>query len=268
MLRDNRCRFKQTGGNGSSVNGGIKAREAGLISDNIAVSSRAAWRRAELKQPNGSYYMPLFLQRQLEPAGDLGIWQIDEPESYFRDLLDLLPEERAQVDLLMGRRRIEWLAGRYLLHLLSGREERGACLKDEFGKPHLENSPYQISISHSHGLAAVIAAPEAVGIDIQFLVPKIERIAYKFMRPEETACLHPDYRIEHLHVFWGAKESLYKAYGRRMLDFREHLGLQPFTYQPAGGQCRGWIHKEGYRAEFRIEYERFDDYLLVYARQE
>ena len=210
--------------------------------------------------------MGLLLHRHLIPEGELGIWKIEEDEAFFFDRLDLFPQEMAQIDEMKGHRRLEWLAGRYLLHYMSGRELRGACLKDEYGKPYLENSEYQISISHSHELVAILAAPMAVGVDIQFIVEKIWRIAPKFMRPEESESLSPATSLEHLHVYWGAKESLYKAYGRREIDFREHLHISPFEFSPDGGKTTGWIRKNQQAMELEVSYEmREGGYVLVWA---
>ena len=198
----------------------------------------------------------------------MGIWSIEEDIEYFLQALQLSVEEQEMVDTFKGRRKLEWLAGRHLLHVMSGRDIRGKCFKDEFGKPFLEGSEYQISISHSHGLAAVIASPMNVGIDIQLKVDKIERIAYKFMRPEEMESLHSQYRIEHLHIYWGAKESLYKAYGRKQLDFRAHIHIAPFTFDPAGGHFTGEIKKGDHHSNFKLKYEILEDYLLVYGMEQ
>jgi len=210
--------------------------------------------------------MSLIFHRHLTPVGELGIWKIEEDEKFFFERLDLYPQEMEQISEMKGHRRLEWLAGRYLLHLMSGREIRGACLKDEYGKPHLEGSEYQISISHSHEQVAVLAAPVAVGVDIQFLVEKIWRIACKFMRPEESESLKPATSLEHLHVYWGAKEALYKAYGRREVDSRENLLIEPFAFSPDGGRTTGWIRKEGFEMELDVFYEmREGGYVLVWA---
>ncbi len=211
--------------------------------------------------------MGLILHQHLDPIGEIGLWRIEEPELFFIEQLLLTPEEDRQIGDMKGHRRLEWLAGRWLLHYMSGREIRGACLKDEYGKPHLENSVYQISISHSRKLAAVIAAPEPVGIDIQKLVPKISRIEHKFMRAAEIDSLEDETRLEHLHVYWGAKEALYKAYGRRQLDFRIHILIEPFAYDLKVGRCRGKIIKDDFSADYELWYSRLEDYILVYGRE-
>lgn len=202
----------------------------------------------------------------LPAGGELGIWHITEPEDWFLEKLFLYPPELRQLSELKGRRRVEWLAVRQLVHQMSGRSLRGAFIKDEFGKPHLHESDWQISISHSHGLAAAIAAPQLCGIDIQFLVPKITRLAHKFLRPEEAACLVPAHELDQIHFFWGAKEALYKAHGRRQLEFIDHILVKPFTYAGPHGQTLGGVQKDEEKQTFDIHYERSPEgYMLVWA---
>ena len=212
--------------------------------------------------------VPLVFHKYLTPIGELGLWKIEEPVSFFLDQLDLVEEEQLQIADLKEKRLKEWASGRYLLHIMSGRKFRGACLKDEFGKPYLVNSLYQISISHSGEYVAVIAAPISVGIDVQQIVGKIEMIASKYMREEELASLEKNTRLEHLHVYWGLKESLYKAYGRKSLRFKEHIISDPFEYDLPNGTCKATINKEDYQKTFQVHYERIEDYILVYALED
>lgn len=210
--------------------------------------------------------MPLIRHETILPAGELGIWDITESEHWFTERLLLYPQELRQLGDLRGRRRVEWLAVRQLVHRMSGRTKRGAFIKDEYGKPHLEHASWHISVSHSRHLAAAMASPRLCGIDIQFIVPKITRLAYKFLRPEEQACLQTDTLLDQLHFFWGAKEALYKAYGRRQLDFIEHIHVQPFSYQNNIGQTRGFIRKADTQLAFDVFYEKSaEGYMLVWV---
>ena len=212
--------------------------------------------------------MPILFHRYLHPEGELGLWRIEEPEDFFLEQLQLSTKEAAYIQEIKGHRRLEWLAGRLLLHKMSGRDFRGACLKDEFGKPYLEGSLYDISLSHSREMASVLAAPRNVGVDIQKLVPKIERIAHKFMRPAESESLEANTRLEHLHVYWGAKECLYKAYGRKELDFREHIFIEPFVYDLEKGRCTGRVEKGKHVSWYQLYYEKIEDFMLVYALED
>lgn len=213
--------------------------------------------------------MPIQTYRHLETKGELGIWEIDESETFFRDRITLTSKEEAQIQDIKGEgRRKEWLASRYLLHFMSGRSKRGAFVKDEFGKPHLLDSPFYVSISHSNHLAAVIATPKLCGIDIQKIVPKIERIAHKFMRQEELYSLQLGSRQEHLHVYWGAKEAIYKAYGRKELDFSKHILIDPFEYDLSNGSFKGRIKKGDFQQHFQLYYEQMGAFMLVYALEQ
>jgi phosphopantetheinyl transferase len=212
--------------------------------------------------------MPIIAHHTIEPEGELGLWRIAESEAWFLRRLELAPAEALQLEAIKGRRRTEWLAARQLVHAMSGRDRRGAFVKDEHGKPHLEGSAWHISISHTHGLAAAIAAPRPVGIDVQVLVGRIERLARKYMRPEEMAGLSVERRIEHLHVYWGAKEALYKAYGRRRLDFCENLFVGPFPLEKSRGSTRGRIVKDAFQTVYRIHYAIEAAYVLVWVMEE
>ncbi len=212
--------------------------------------------------------MPIFLQKHIEPEGVVGVWDIQENENFFLERLELTKLERKSWSAILGKgRRKEWLSSRYLLHLLSERENRGSLWKDEFGKPHLTDSTYQISLSHTHEMSAVMAAPVNVGIDIQFFVPRIDRLAHKYMRKEEMESLEDATFLEHLHVYWCAKEAMYKAYGRKLLDFKQNLIVEPFAYNGAQGEFKGKLIKNDLELKYQLWFERFGDYFMVYGTE-
>ena len=210
--------------------------------------------------------MPLNIHKTLANQCEYAIWQIEESEDFFRSNLQLVPSALEQVNRIKGEgRRLEWLASRYLIHLMSGREKRGILIKDKFGKPHLEGSNFHISLSHSNRQAAAIAAPFLVGVDLQKIVGKIERIAHKYMRPSEMESLEESTRLAHLHVYWGAKEALYKAYGRKGLDFRTHILVEPFEYDLNIAYTKGRVLKDDFDMSFDVYYQLLGDFVLVYA---
>ncbi|NNE30547.1 MAG: 4'-phosphopantetheinyl transferase superfamily protein [Saprospiraceae bacterium] len=198
---------------------------------------------------------------------ELGLWRITESELWFLEQLLLSAEEDAYIAAMKGHRRLEWLAGRWALHVLSGRAKRGALYKDEFGKPYLENSVYDISISHSRQYVAVMAGPKKVGVDIQKLVPKISRLAAKYLRDIELENLNEDSGYEEMHIYWGAKECLYKAYGRRQLDFKKNIAVEPFDYHRDGDSLKGWIKKDNFFQEYWLKYEVMENFMLVYGME-
>lgn len=194
----------------------------------------------------------------------LAVWKIDEQDEYFLDRLRVTREELERIHQLKARRKTEWLASRWLWDQITANVDHGPIIKDKFGKPYISNSSWHMSISHTHHHAAVITAPFLVGIDVQKPVSKITRIARKFLSEEEMGQVHNDINhLQYLHVYWGAKESLYKAYGRRELDFKNHLRVDPFGIN--GEQTTGAICKDGIHLTFDIFFKISQRYVLVYA---
>lgn len=211
--------------------------------------------------------MPIILQEENSQKNHVyAIWRIEESEAWFLEQLQLNAAEQAQLEVIKGWRRMEWLAVRQLVSALIPGKERSILVKDEYGKPHLHNSPLQVSISHSHQLAAAMVGEKVLGIDIQQIVEKIGRLAPRFLSPREMAFIHPaEHRIAQLHVCWCAKEALYKAYGKREVDFCEHLLLDAFEYQTEGGSFQGRVIKDEFEATFALRYSVFEDCMLVTA---
>lgn len=211
------------------------------------------------------YDMPLIKKHQIG-ALILTLWRVDELPEYFYRKLDLTPEELSLLEGAHPKKEIEWLSSRYLIHLMSGRKVRGPMLKDDYGKPYLKDSPYLISLSHSRSFTSVIAAPELVGVDVQVVVPKIKRIKHKFVNEEEQHYLSSDQELMQLHVIWGAKECMYKAYGKKQVDFKRHMHVDAFKINGSNGSTTGKLDKADFSASFDIYYELLDDMMLVYAK--
>jgi 4'-phosphopantetheinyl transferase len=210
--------------------------------------------------------VPLITTYEISPEGVVGLWRNDEEDAFYIERLMLHEVEELEIASLQSRKRSEWLSSRYLLHHLSGRHDRGACLKDEYGKPYLEDSDYHISISHSDRYTGVIAGPSLVGIDIQVVVEKIQRIAPKFVNTAESSWIDPQYYLLSLHAIWGAKEAMYKAYGRKELDFRVHMDVEP--WQP--DQQKPWyghVHKDQIVQKYRLHLHQIENLVIVYAIQ-
>lgn len=208
--------------------------------------------------------MPLLFTRHLalqpETRLTFGVWQIAESEHFFREGLPLTPEEEADLARYKGIRRLEWLACRLLLHKLTGAEVRLPLGKNAFAKPFFLHRPeLHCSLSHSHGIVGAMLADGVCGCDLQVLVDKMPRLAGKFLHSEEAAFLREHEReaqFDLMHVFWTAKESLYKAYGLKELDFRTHLRLEPFTWSGMSADTTGWVRKAPFEQAYRLHFEK------------
>jgi phosphopantetheinyl transferase len=170
--------------------------------------------------------MPLFYNYNINEETKIGVWHITEPESFF---LEKVPLQR---EITHWHKRLQHLAGRYLLqHLFPDFPYHLIEIADT-RRPFLPNEEYHFSISHCRDYAAVaISKSSRMGIDIETVNPKIDTIKHKFLSAEELgmamdACERNN--IPHdkiLTGLWGVKESLFKWIGEGGVDFREHLQI-------------------------------------------
>ncbi|MEM1358127.1 MAG: 4'-phosphopantetheinyl transferase superfamily protein [Bacteroidota bacterium] len=208
--------------------------------------------------------MSVIFHEPLRPPGEWGLWHITESENWLRGQVDLSTEENVGLDLIQGEgRRREFLAARLLLHHMSGRDTRGELYKDDAGKPHLKNSIFHISISHTVNYSAAIAHPAPCGIDVQRIVPRIRRLAPKFVGAGEKSQIKAAHELIQLHLIWSAKEAMYKAFGRRQIDFKEHLFVDFEDYDPGKTTATALLKKGAAEMLFDLDFRIFDTFVLV-----
>jgi phosphopantetheinyl transferase len=210
--------------------------------------------------------MGLVYKKELEGGTQIGIWEIEEDPDYLLSKLILDEKEQQYIATLTNeQRRMHWLGSRVLVKELLGTTDQVIMGVDAHGKPSLGNFPHHITISHSNDYACVmISESHRVAVDVEYIHPKIERVAHKFMYREELDNLDIDYGLEEMYVFWCAKEVLYKIYGKRRLNFKEHIPLKPFDY-PGDGTLLGSVIKDDFNQEYTIYFEMIDDYMLAYT---
>ncbi|MEK6616384.1 MAG: 4'-phosphopantetheinyl transferase superfamily protein [Bacteroidota bacterium] len=199
--------------------------------------------------------------------GKLGIWHITESVDELLKMKFFSKEDVSQLNSFSyEHRKKEWLVSRILAEKLTG-EKDTQIIYDEHGKPCLENSTLHISLSHSHNLLAVIIDKQETGIDIELIKPKVIRIKEKFMNEAELNSLQKENQEEQLTIYWCAKESLYKLYGKKELVFKKHLLIEPFQYSEKG-IIMGWIKNTSVNKSFALQYEKLnsgnDNYMLAY----
>ena len=85
------------------------------------------------------------------------------------------------------------------------------------------------------------------------------------MNEAKLKTLSKDNQLEHLHVYWGAKEALFKAYGKGELDFRLNIPIDAFDYKNTEGAFKGSVIKDDFNKNFDIYFKKIEHYILVYA---
>ena len=169
--------------------------------------------------------MALFYQHTINLGTKLAVWRIEEPEAFF---LEKVPLKR---DVSHPYKRLQHLAGRYLLPTLFEDFPLEEILIADTKKPFLEDEKYHFSISHCGNYAAAIASDhQRVGVDIELVTPRIKTIGHKFLNENENIFLDnyqhlPGLHLELMTILWSVKEALFKWYGNGLVDFRQHMQL-------------------------------------------
>ena len=212
--------------------------------------------------------MAIAYRHRVDDDTEFALWKIEEKAADLYKQLQLDEHEKAYFEKIStSKRHLHWLSTRVLLRTMLRTDEYIDCKTDIHGKPYLVNLPYHISFSHSFDYAAVMMSKKVpVGIDIEQIKEKVERIATKFMNPGEMAFINTDeHRIEHLYVCWCGKEAIYKCYGQKEVSFINHISLAPFEFAKAGS-VDARLHKGEVDLNYEVEYMQYEDYMIGYVK--
>ena len=204
--------------------------------------------------------MPVFFQQQINETTRLGIWKIEETEEFFRSNV---PQHR---DVTHPHKRLQHLAGRFLLQYLFPAFPYELIKIADTRKPFLPDEQYHFSISHCGDYAAAIVSKDKrVGIDIEIPTEKISRIMYKFLSAKEHEQFHliqPDKdRIPFSTLLWSAKEAVFKWYGNGGVDFRKEIQLK--KQHEENETIYSFFSKDN--SELIIHYRQFEHLVLAWV---
>ena len=174
--------------------------------------------------------MALYKTLTISPSTNVFIWKIEETIEELKQGISLTENSKTRLNSMQSE--IHQKGFLSIRHLLKEVGLTDSDLQyDEFGKPHLTKGRY-ISISHSFEFTAIIFSYETVvGIDVEKQREKILKIAHKFTPFEEYKTIaNVDALISKLTIVWGAKESLYKIYGKKKLLFLHHIYIEDFKF--------------------------------------
>jgi phosphopantetheinyl transferase len=205
--------------------------------------------------------MPIFFQHQINDTTRLGIWKIEETEEFFKGNV---PQHR---DVTHPHKRLQHLAGRFLLQFLFPDFPYALIRIADTRKPFLPDEQFHFSISHCADYAAAIVSKDRrVGIDVEMPSSKIERIKEKFLNEEEFKIFNIHIQQSTLNVqlltsLWSAKESVFKWYGDGGVDFKENILLNKRHEGNETIDCFFTKNKQ----QLSIHYRLFDHLVLAWV---
>jgi phosphopantetheinyl transferase len=200
--------------------------------------------------------VPIFFQHQINDTTRLGIWKIEETEEFFLNNVPL------QKEVTHPHKKLQHLAGRFLLQFLFPGFPYELIKIANTRKPYLPDEQYHFSISHCGDYAAaIVSSNERVGIDIEIPTKKVQMIKQKFLTHRELEIFQrttDDFTLTTL--LWSCKESVYKWYGDGSVNFRHHIRLQGMHENDETVLCD--FAKAS--RELMIHYKQFDHLILTW----
>lgn len=168
--------------------------------------------------------------------GILSVSQLIENEdNCFSMLHERDKEEFLRRNYIRKEHRLQFIASRLLLQ---------SSIETDFemlykGLNAVEGVPQpiegkQISISHSKQLVAVAVAGRPIGIDLQIITPKAQRVAHRVFSELE---INKSSSLVDLTLLWAVKEAFYKYIQIPGLDFKTDMSVDEWSV--LGDQIKG-----------------------------
>ncbi len=209
--------------------------------------------------------MPLFYQHNINDSAKLAVWHITENEDFFLQKVSITK------DITHPHKRLQHLAGRYLLQILQPDFPMHLISILESKKPVLHNEEFHFSISHCGDYAAaIISKNSSVGIDVEIVTPKILSVKDKFLNEKEIEILNasafqlPEIHAQILTLFWSSKEAIYKWYGKGALSFKRNMGLNRLFIENEQGTIDAHFLKDK-KISLSIAFKFFDKLCLAWV---
>ncbi len=206
--------------------------------------------------------MPVYLKKEEANGGILAVWEISESVDELLKQLNLSEAELNRLNAFrLDKRKLEFLATRCLIKALIQTDPVINYL--DTGRPILENSTYNLSISHTKGFAAVVLSKGAYsGIDIEHPSERVVKVYDRFVSSEEKAFIPESKQLEYFTLLWSLKEAMYKIFDEKSVIFNRDLKCYPFKLSCEGEiKALFCLNKE---VELTYKYITSKDFYLVY----
>ena len=204
--------------------------------------------------------MPLVFQNKYAGEVTVGVWHIEEEESFFES------DFKATRDIQHPHKRIQHLAGRYLLQRLHKSLPNHNILIGDNNKPYFENDHCYFSISHCRDYAAVVVSEQVpAGIDVEVISPLALKLSHKFMNETEMAFLIQDIEIDTkiATAIWSIKEAVFKWYGKGKVDFKKDIVVEENPLEIVANTIKVSFHKQQ-STKLQLQLFWLNDYVLVW----
>lgn len=198
--------------------------------------------------------MPRIINNGL-PKG-VYLWKIEESVEQLTDMVQLSENERLRFAAIKQPGKVsEKLAVRVLLQNTAKCSSSIDYTHD--GRPTIRGS--EISISHAGGYVALYLSEKPVGIDLESVDRKAEKLRDRVVLGSEEEVCQSVFPTNPLILAWCVKESMFKAMQCREVDFVKEIVIEKAVSDRIFGHARG--------QKMEMRWLVIEDVMIVVARQ-
>jgi phosphopantetheinyl transferase len=208
--------------------------------------------------------VPIYFHKIINDFTQLAVWKIEETESFFAQKVTV------QQQVTHPHKRLQHLAGRFLLPFLYPDFPIELIQIADTRKPFLPNEAYHFSISHCGDYAAaIVSSTQRVGIDVELVTHRVNKIRYKFLHLTELInwnieSLEDQEKFRTLTLLWSAKEAMFKWWGRGDIDFSECMQVEATILAPTG-ILKANFKKDDFSISLQLHYQLTNELSLVWV---
>lgn len=184
------------------------------------------------------------------------IWEIDEKLSELKASFLLTEDQKSELDRRKPiSNKKQYLASRKLIKMAQLND-----LNDIFYESLSLDKNICYSISHTAKYAVLAVSNQRIGVDIEFLHPKILNIKSKFINVKENYFMKSD-NIKLITRLWTCKEAIFKCIYENKLSFKKNIVLEKFDIQSTFGQGKVYLNDK--IIPINLHFSNFENHQLT-----
>ena len=207
--------------------------------------------------------MPIFKEIISEQTQIL-IWKYLEEEKFSADLIS----DEKEFENLKQKSPKRLIEKQMVRQMLKKRLPNHKIRYHENGQPYLEPFDKFVSVSHSFPYAVLAISEKKIGVDIEQVKDRIDKIKHKFLHPTEIDWLgRVESEIEHLTAIWCIKEALFKIHSSKQWSFKEFYVVDEFFLDKFSKiKCK--VFDKDKEDKFLAHLEKIGNYYLAITEEE
>ena len=184
------------------------------------------------------------------------IWEIDEKLSELKASFLLTEDQKSELDRRKPiSNKKQYLASRKLIKMAQLND-----LNNIFYESLSLDKNICYSISHTAKYAVLAVSNQRIGVDIEFLHPKILNIKSKFINVKENYFMKSN-NIKLITRLWTCKEAIFKCIYENKLSFKKNIVVEKFDIQSTFGQ--GEVYLNDKIIPINLHFSNFENHQLT-----